>query len=83
MTRAEIFDKLVEILSKQLNVASSVINERSLLADELGADSLDTAEIAMIIKDEFSYDLNDEDMKKIKTVGDVVEILSARDPGRV
>lgn len=72
--------KLKEILSRELGIPMENVTEESLLADDLGADSLDTAELAMVIQDEFNYDLNENDMKKIKSVRDLYEIVRAGMP---
>lgn len=75
MDRTELYDKLAGILVDQLSVKKESITETSLIVGDLGADSLDMAEIAMKIKDALDYDLTDEDMKRIQTVGDVLDIL--------
>ena len=75
MNNSEIYEKVTVVLSKQLGIGRELINEDSLIGSDLGADSLDTAEIAMMIKDEFSYDLTDGDISNIKTVRDICEIL--------
>lgn len=77
MNKNEILSKLVPILSKQLSVESDQITGSSSIVDDLGADSLDTAEIAMMIQEEFGYDLKDHEMQAIKTVDDIVHILEA------
>ena len=75
MDRKEIYEKLRVILSTQLSIEIDKIETSSLIARDLGADSLDTAEIAMAIHEEFGYDMSDEDVKKIKTVGDILDCL--------
>ena len=75
MNENQIFIKIKQILSKQLSVDIDSIKMESNISSDLGADSLDTAEIAMVIKDDFDYDLSDDEMLKIKTVKDIVEIL--------
>ena len=76
--RDHVYTKICDLLSKQLGVAVGSITEESRLAADLGADSLDTAELAMIINDDFSYDLSEEEMKNIKTVKDIVDILNVK-----
>ncbi len=71
-----ILARLKEMLAKELNLEIEKIREDSKLADDLGADSLDTAELAMQIKDEFNYDLTDEEIVNIKTVDDLVRAIS-------
>ena len=51
MERLLIEEKVREILSSQLSISAIEIREDSLIGGDLGADSLDTAEIAMMIKD--------------------------------
>lgn len=45
------------------------------IADDLGADSLDLVDLLMSIEDEFDVEIPDEDVEKIKTVGDLVHYV--------
>ena len=75
MADKNIFQIVCRILVTQLSVDPAKISERSTLGSDLGADSLDLAEISLMIKDEFQYDLSEAEMTKIRTVGDICEIL--------
>lgn len=77
--REKISARLKQILAKELNIEISKINEDSRLAEDLGADSLDTTEIVMVIEEEFNYRLRDDDVALIKTVGDLLAILLSAD----
>jgi acyl carrier protein len=46
--------------------------------EELDVDSLDLAEISQIIEDEYGVQLKGEDVKKIETVGDVIDLVVSR-----
>ena len=46
--------------------------------EELEIDSLDLVELAQIIEDEYGVVLKGDDMKELKTVGDAVELITAR-----
>jgi acyl carrier protein len=46
--------------------------------EELDVDSLDLAELAQIVEDKFGVTLETKDMKNIKTVGDVLDLIAAR-----
>jgi acyl carrier protein len=46
--------------------------------EELDVDSLDLAELAQIIDDKYGVTLESDDMKNIKTVGDVLDLIAAR-----
>jgi acyl carrier protein len=44
----------------------------------LDVDSLDLAELATIVDDEYGVKLRSDDMKALKTVGDVIDLVVAR-----
>jgi acyl carrier protein len=46
--------------------------------EELDVDSLDLAELSQIIEDEFGVQLKGDDVGKIKTVGDAVDMVVSR-----
>ena len=71
--RDEVENKVRAILFDML-LTEGISNEDRLVED-LGADSLDLAEILMSIEEEFQIEVPDEDAEKIKTVGDIVDYL--------
>jgi acyl carrier protein len=46
--------------------------------EQLDVDSLDLAELSQIIEDEYGVKLKGEDVGRIKTVGDAVELVVSR-----
>lgn len=46
--------------------------------EELGIDSLDLAELAQLIDDEYGVKITGADMGSLKTVGDVIDFVAAR-----
>ena len=64
---------LKKILATQLSVNVESIGQESDLKKDLGADSLDIAEISMMIEDQYSCRLSDADYASIKTVGDLFD----------
>ncbi len=67
------FEKLQSIIVEVLNIAPEEIGMDSTFVDDLGADSLDIAQIMMGIEDEFGISMPQEEIEKISTVGDAVE----------
>lgn len=54
--------------------------ERDLLSREatlesLDVDSLDLVELAQIVEDEFGVELRGDDVKDVKTVGEVIDLV--------
>lgn len=70
-----IFEKIRKILSEQLGVEESTIQRESLLAEDLGADSLDAIDIVMSVEDEFGLEVPDEVIESMTTVGDIVKFI--------
>lgn len=55
---------------------SEITREASF--EELDVDSLDLAELSQIIEDEYGVQLKGDDVGKIKTVGDAVDMVVSR-----
>jgi len=74
----EVFDKVKEIIVRELGVDSDKVTMDARFREDLEADSLDLVELIMAFEDEFGGEISDEDAQKIKTVGQAVEYLTAR-----
>lgn len=73
-TRDEIKEKVIDIVVEQLQVSRDQVTEETSFVDDLGADSLDTAELVMEFEDEFDINIP-EDEEGIKTVGDAISFI--------
>ena len=51
---------------------------RDATFESLDIDSLDLVEVAQIVEEEFGVVLKGEDMEKLKTVGDAIDLVVAR-----
>ncbi len=70
-----VFEKIREILSEQLDAEKETITMETKIEEDLSADSLDVVELLMSIEDEFGVEIPDEEIEKLKTVGDVVNYI--------
>ena len=71
-----VFDRLVELLSEQFSVEPETITLETSFEEDLGADSLDLVEMMMALEEEFDVgEIDEETARKLKTVGDVVELI--------
>lgn len=75
---SEIFEKLKEIICEYVDVDPDAVKEDSSLRYDLGATSFDLMNVAGAIEDEFKLSVTDNSLKKIKTVGDIAELLAAK-----
>lgn len=71
------FEKVSEIISKQLSISKDKIKEETVMAEELGADSLDMVEVIMDLEDEFGISIPDEAIPNLKTIEDLVDYIDA------
>ncbi len=51
---------------------------REATFEALDIDSLDLVELAQIVEDEYGVVLSADDMKKLKTVGDAIDLIAAK-----
>ena len=67
-----IYDGLVELGTER----DQLSREASL--EDLDVDSLDLVELAQIVEDEFGVELRGDDVKDVKTVGEVIDLVVAK-----
>ena len=72
------FEKVRDIIVETLGCDAEAVTLTASLADDLGADSLDTVELIMEFEKEFEISIPDEDAEKITTVGDAITYISAK-----
>ena len=70
-----VFEKVREILCEQLEIDPDEITLDTDIINDLGADSLDLVDFVLSIEDEFDKEIPDEDVEKIKTIGDIVSYI--------
>ncbi|MBT9167111.1 MAG: Acyl carrier protein [Syntrophomonadaceae bacterium] len=70
----DFFARVKGLISEQLGVDEGEITKETSF-EELNADSLDIVELVMAIEEEFKLEISDEEVEKIKTVGDVVRYI--------
>lgn len=73
-----VFEKVKAILVDQLDVEDESITMESIIADDLGADSLDVVDMVMSLEEEFDIEIPDEEIENMKTVGDVVRFIESK-----
>ena len=69
-------EKIINLIAEKLGKKKEQITLKTNLVEDLGADSLDVVELIMTFEDEFGVTLPDEDVAKMKTVGDIVAYIN-------
>ena len=67
-----LFEKIKQIICEEFEIDESDVTLDAKLALDLGFDELDMADLCMSLEDTFEQEISDEDLEKIKTVGDLV-----------
>ncbi|MBE6732804.1 MAG: acyl carrier protein [Ruminococcaceae bacterium] len=70
-----VFEKIKTMLASQLDVDAEELSLETKIAEDLGADSLDVVEMLMAIEGEFDVEIPDDEIEKLKTIGDVVDYI--------
>ena len=78
MANGTVRDRLMGLLNEQFPERAGAICNETRFVEDLGADGLDFIEIAMKGEDEFGIMLPDNEVEKLRTVGQAVEYLTAR-----
>ena len=74
---SNISERVKEIIAKHLGIEPDKVTEDDNFIDDLGADSLDTVELALSFEDEFGCEIPDDAAESMFTVGDVIKSLEA------
>ncbi len=72
---SEIKDKVTEIIVDKLAIDKAQVTEDATFAQDLGADSLDTAELIMEFEKVFDIKIPEEQSLTIQTVGDAIKFI--------
>ncbi len=73
-----LYEKVKEIVVRELSVPESQVTEDATFQGDLNADSLDVVELVMAFEDEFDVEIPDEEAEKITTVREAVEYLEKK-----
>ena len=66
------FEKIRQIICEEFEIEENDITLDAYLNADLGFDELDIADLCMSLEDAFEKEISDEDLERIKTVGDLV-----------
>ncbi|NCA67620.1 MAG: acyl carrier protein [Clostridia bacterium] len=72
-----VYEKVVKIVSNQLQVEASKITKGANFIKDLKADSLDIVDMIITFEEEFKIEIDDNAVVNIKTVGDIVDYIEA------
>ena len=68
-------DRILQIIAEQFNIDEDDLTEDMNFQDDLNADSIELVELVMTIEEEFETEVSEEDLERLKTIGDVIEYV--------
>lgn len=80
MDQSEVMERVVKILTpwvKNEDALASVSMETNIL-DDLKVNSARLVDVVIAFEDEFDIEIEDEDVDKVNTVGDSVNLISSK-----
>lgn len=72
------FEKLKSLFVEELQIDAADITMDAELIKDLGINSIELADLVMLCEEKFDIEIDDEDIHKFVTVGDVVNYLENR-----
>lgn len=73
-----LFEKIKQMICEEFEIDENDVTLDAQLDLDLGFDELDLADLCMSLEDAFEKEISDEDLEKIKTVGDLVTHIEER-----
>lgn len=71
------FEKLKDLLVEELQIDAEDITLNAELSGDLGINSIELADLVMLCEDKFGIEIEDTDLNRFVTVGDVVNYLES------
>ncbi len=76
---ADVAEKVKQVIAEKLQIDAGQVTNEAAIVEDLGADSLEQADILFSLEDEFGITADDTDEAEgLKTVGDIVTYLEKK-----
>jgi len=72
------FETIKNLLVEELQIDANDIKPESELANDLGVNSIELADLIMACEDKFGIEIDDEDMRKFITIQDFCDYLESK-----
>lgn len=75
---SKILENVTEILVEELGCDAADVKLDANIIEDLDADSLSVMEVVMNLEEEYDIEVDEDDIKGLKTVGDVVDYITGK-----
>ena len=73
-----IAERVIDVVVAKLHVPPGSVTPAANLAQDFATTSLDMVETIMSLEDEFGIEISDRDAEHLKTVGDVIALITTK-----
>ena len=70
------FEQIKELLVEELQVNPDEVTPEAELVNDLGINSLELADLALLCEERYDLEIGEDDLRKFVTVGDVADYLA-------
>ena len=77
ITGEDTLDRVTAIIAEITDIPQAELLPDKSLREDLEIDSLTTIEVAVTIQDEFDIEVEDEKLRELKTIQDVVDLVQS------
>lgn len=67
-----------DVIATKLHLGTDRVVPQARIVEDLGATSLDSVDTIMALEDAFGFDINDSEAERLKTVGDVIVLMTMK-----
>lgn len=71
------FNEIKKILKEELRIDDAKIVKEAKLSEDLGIDSIDAVELIMKIEETYDIEVNENNLKEVKTFGQLVDYIQS------
>lgn len=75
MTKEEVFKQIQQLLTQTFELEEAVVSPEAHIYDDLDLDSFDAIDLAVTMESETGIKLQEEELRSIRTVSDIVDIV--------
>ena len=72
------FEQIKDVLVNAININADAVTPTAKLKEDLEIDSLSAVELALELETAFDIRIEDEELTKLETVQDIIDIVSAK-----
>ncbi len=71
-------DEVVDLIAETLEIDKAELKDDTDLARDLNVESIDLVDLVTAFEDKYNFEIPDQELKNLQTVGDIVKFVEKR-----